>query len=329
MALMDPDNLPEGDCIYDLYTGVYKPQIVRIALAMDVFTPLAAEAADAEAVARECECDVVGVGRLLDYLVSLNILAKRGDEYSLSPEAATFLVRGRKAYAGDLIMDFTSPAPWDSLAETIRTGQPRSFDLEIHFAQDAWIESYRSARIPSSLEMWAKVGIVPEGSAGLRMLDIACGCAIKSLVLAQKSPKVELTCLDQALVLKAARDLAERLGVTARVRFVADDLLTADLGVTGYDVCLLGQITHYLTGEQNGDLFQRIYRALIPGGRLVLDVPMEAKSQLDENSSFLSLVLWANSGGRAYSFEEYRSWMHAAGFSTVQKHNERLLSAVR
>ena len=322
------NDLPEGDRIYDLYTGAYKPHILRIALELDVFSPLAAGPANAEAVAQACKCDVEGIRRMLDYLTGLAVLVKQGEEYSLSPDAATFLVRGQKAFAGDLIKHFTGLEPWDDLQESIRDGQSRVMDHEIHFAQDAWIESYRATRIPSSLEMWAKAGIVVEESARLRVLDIACGCAIKSFVLAQKSPGVQVTCLDQPLVLESARDLAERWGVLPQVRWMPADLLTANLGEAQYDACLVGQVTHYLTEQQNRGLFNRICRALVPGGRLVLDVPMGTE-QPDENSSFLSLVLWANSGGRAYALEEYRAWLLDAGFEAVHQLSPRLLIAQR
>ncbi len=324
---MNAFKLPEGDRIYDLFTGVYKPQVIRVALALDIFSLIEAGRSKAEEIAQACKCNVEGIHRLLDYLASLQVLAKQGDDYALTPDAAAFLVRGKKSYAGDLIMDFTGPAPWESLIETIRSGQARKIDLDIHFAQDAWIESYRSVRIPSSLDMWAKIGIIPAEDLHLKLLDIACGCAIKSLVLAQKSHGVKLTCLDTPLVLEPARDLARRWDVLPQVRFVADDLLTAELGEGVYDACLLGQITHYLTREQNISLFSRIHRALVPGGKLVLDVPMEAE-QLDEGSSFLSLLLWANSGGRAYSYEKYRSLILDAGFRSVVQHSERLLSAM-
>jgi SAM-dependent methyltransferase len=318
---------PEGDRIYDLYTGCYIPQIIRIALALNVFSPLEAGPANAEAVAQACGCDVAGIHHLLDYLASLNVLARQDDEYSLTPEAETFLVPGKKTYAGDLIMDFTGPIPWESLRESIRSGSPWRIDQEIHFAQDAWIESYRSVRIPSSLEMWEKAGIFPERTLRLRLLDLACGCAVKSLALVQKSSTVILDCLDTSLVLEAARDLAERWGVSSRVHFIPDNLLIANLGKEEYDACLLGQITHYLPEQQNRDLFKRICQALVPGGMLVLDVPMETK-QRDVESSFASLLLWANSGGRAYAFEEYRAWLIEAGFKTIRQLSERLLSGI-
>jgi len=325
---MNQNNFPEGDRIYDLYTEVYKPQLIRIALALDVFSPLNAMPANVETIARACNCEMVGIRHLLDYLTSLNILAKQGDEYSLSSEAATFLVHGKKAYAGDLIMDFVGSIPWETIQESIRSGQSQNIDLEIHFVQDAWIESYRAGRITSSLEMWTKAGIMPESFIQLRLLDLACGCAIKSMVLVQKSSNVKLTCLDSPKVLEVARDLAKRYGILSQVRFMPDNLLTADLGESKYNGCLLGQITHYLTQQQNKDLYKRIYRALIPGGMLVLDVPM-ATTQLNEDSTFLSLLLWANSGGRVYSFEEYQSWLLASGFVAIRQLSERLLSAVR
>jgi SAM-dependent methyltransferase len=325
---MDQNNIPEGDRIYDLYTGIYKPQIIRIALKLDVFSPLVSGPANAEVIAKACKCELIGICHLLNYLTSLDILVKQEDKYSLSPEAGTFLVRGKKAYTGDLIMDFVGPAPWESLQESIRGGQPHNIDLEIHFAQDAWIESYRLSRIPGSLEMWSKAGIVPQRRDRFRILDLACGCAIKSMVLAKNSPNVVLTCLDTPLVLEAAHDLASRWGILPQVRITPDNLLTADLGKAQYEACLVGQISHYLTVQQNNDLFKRIYRALVPGGVLLLDVPMTTE-KLDESSRFLSLLLWANSGGRAYTFNEYRSWLLTSSFITIHQHSERLLSAVR
>lgn len=325
---MNLNVIPDGDHIYDLYTGAYKPHIIGIALELDVFSRLEAGLEKVENIAQACGCSVAGMSRLLDYLASLNLLIKQNDKYTLSCDATTFLVRGKKSYAGDLILDFVGSSPWEGLRDSIRNGKPRIIYKEIHFIQDAWIESYRSIRIPKSLEIWTAAGIISPTSLNLKILDIACGCGIKSMVLVQKSENVELACLDTPGVIEVARDLAKRWEISSRVKFIPGDLFTTDLGEAEYNCCLLGQITHYLTPQQNTDLFKRIYMALLPGGRLILDVPM-AGSRLDENLSFLSLLLWANSGGRAYSFTDYQSYLTAAGFSSIQQLSERLLSAVR
>jgi SAM-dependent methyltransferase len=118
------------------------------------------------------------------------------------------------------------------------------------------------------------------------------------------------------------------MNVSRQVALRADDLLTARLGNSEFDACLCGQITHYLTEQQDRDLFRRIHGALMPGGVLLLDVPM-GTGQLSESASFLSLVLWANSGGTAYSFDTYRVWLVAAGFHDLTQLSERWLMATK
>lgn len=150
---------PDPGLIYDLYTGVFRPQIVRLALQLDVFTPLVDGPADAATVARACGCSQAGIAHLLDVLVGVGALTRHEGRYALTPSAAAFLVRGRPTYTGDLILAWTGPAMWESAARAVRTGQPVSFE-EYH-EQDAWLESYSEWRIANSREMWQAAGIEP------------------------------------------------------------------------------------------------------------------------------------------------------------------------
>lgn len=316
--------LPDPDLIYDLFGGIFKPQFVRLALQLDVFTPLAERPSTAEQVAQACGCDSTGMKTLLDYLCASQLVTCEDNRYTLTLTVGTFLVRGRKAYAGDMILDYTDPALYTSIAQSIRSGQPKG--LNENFVQDAWLESYSPTRIANSLAMWQAAGIQPENQATFRMLDLACGCAIKSFALAQTAPNVHVTCLDSADVLAVARDLAERMGLLVRGTFAPNDLLTADFGTNSFDAVLMGQITHYLTPAQNQDLFRRISLALTDGGTLVIDCPMST-DRPSESASFLTLFLWANGGGTAHSFPAYQMWLEAAGFQSVRQLSERWLAA--
>ena len=215
---------------------------------------------------------------------------------------------------------------WDSVLHTLRSGELAPLVTEQLHAQDAWLESYSTGRIASSREMWRTAGIDPD--LPLRILDIASGCAIKSLSLAQLASTVQVTCLDTPAVLEVARDLAGRMGILSQVTFWPENLLSVKLGEGVYEVCLLGQITHFLNEQQNRDLFQRIYTVLLPVGTLVLDVPMST-GQLKEWSSFLSLFFWASGGGAAHSFDVYRSWLEETGFGEVKQLGEHWLSAIK
>jgi ubiquinone/menaquinone biosynthesis C-methylase UbiE len=206
----------------------------------------------------------------------------------------------------------------------VRTGEPAPFE-ECH-DQDAWRESYSEWRIGSSRAMSQAAGVVPQPETPRRLLDIACGCAVKSLALAQRDPALHVTGVDAARVLSVARDLAERMGLDGQARFVEADLLTADFGSERYDLGLLGQVTHYLTAEQNQELFRRVNRALRPSGTLVLDVPM-TDTQLSEWTQITSLLLWAIGGGGTHAFEEYCGWLASAGFGQVRRLSDRWLAA--
>lgn len=278
------------------------------------------------AVAQACECDPRGTKYLLDFLTSLNILLRHDDLYSLTPTAAAFLVPGRKSYAGDLVLAFTGPDIWDSVRTALRSGKPAPFE-EFH-AQDAWLESYSRTRISQSRAMWAAAGIRAEEHERLELLDIACGCAIKSLALALDAPSIHVTCLDTPLVLQSAADLAERLRLTPQVTLWPDDLTSADFGVSRFHACLLGQITHYLSPQHNLDLLRRVHAALTPGGTLVIDVT-RGSAEPDEWAGILSVLLWANSGGGAHSLQDYTTWLAQAGFAPARALNERWLAAVR
>jgi SAM-dependent methyltransferase len=320
-------NQPDPTLVYDLFSGVWKPHLIRIALQLDILTPLASGAASTEVVAQYCQCDRFGAKALLDYLASLKVIERHADNtYSLTSTADTFLVRGRKSYVGDLILHYTDEAFFESVLQSLRSGKP--IPLVEDFAQDAWLESYSEWRIQYSREMWQTAGITPDQFLDIEVLDIACGCAIKSLILAQASPKVRITCLDAPDVLVVARDLVERMQVTSQVSFMPADLLEADFGEGQFDAVLLGQISHYLTESQNKDLFRRIYAALSPNGTFLIDCPMTT-DQPSENASFLTLVLWANSDGMAYPFETYQVWLKDTGFRQIKQLSERWLAATK
>jgi ubiquinone/menaquinone biosynthesis C-methylase UbiE len=174
--------------------------------------------------------------------------------------------------------------------------------------------------------MWKAAGIEAGKRPGLRVLDLACGCAIKSFVLAQADPTVQVTCLDTAQVLAAARALGDRLRISSQVAFLPGDLLSMDLGEGAYDAALLGQITYILTPAENAQVVRRVYQALSPGGTLVIDAIM-ASEPPTESASLTNVLMKTVFGGAAYPFAQYRRWLEEAGFQQVTQHGESWLSA--
>jgi ubiquinone/menaquinone biosynthesis C-methylase UbiE len=322
----DSSSAPDPDLVYSLYTGGFKAQLVRIALLLDVFSPLANGPADAQTIAQSCGCEVRGLTALLDYLCSLRVLDRQANTYALTPTAAAFLVPGAPSYAGGWVLADTGPELWNGVLQALRSGQP--YSARFPYEQDAWLESYKSSRVSQSLDMWKAVGIEAGKRPGLRVLDLACGCAIKTFVLAQADPTVHVTCQDSAQVLEVARALADRLGILSQVAFLPGDLLSMDLGKAACDAALLGQITYSLTPAMNANVVRRVYEALSPGGTLVIDAIM-ASEPPSEYASLVTVVMRTLFGGAAYPFVQYRRWLEEAGFRQVTQHSEYWLSAIK
>lgn len=98
---------PNPNLLGDLFWGIFRPQFIRMALMLDIFSPLASGPANAESVAQACNCHPSGIMALLEYFCTLHILERYGREYCLSPNAEVFLIQGCKAYADDMILHYT------------------------------------------------------------------------------------------------------------------------------------------------------------------------------------------------------------------------------
>jgi SAM-dependent methyltransferase len=312
----DPVPAPDPALIYRLYTGGFRPQVVRIALSLDLFSPLAAGPAGAADVARACGCAEEGVRLLLDHLVTLALLARQGEQYRLTPTAATFLVPGEPTYAGDWILAHTDPALWEGVLAALRGRRPDPPPFP--WQQDAWLQLHRPGGLEAALVLWRAAGVRPEEGMPFRLLDVGCGAAVKSLALARAHPEVEVTCLDRPAVLEVARHLAAELDLASRTTFLPGDLGHAALEPEFYDAALLGYVTDYLRPPQNLSLLRRVHAALAPGGRLVIDVLL-ATPEGDEFAATSALLAWTLAGSRPYTFDDYRAWLAETGFAEVQQ----------
>jgi precorrin-6B methylase 2 len=321
---MSSADSPDPDLLYRLYAD-HHAQALRLGLVLDVFTPLEDGGATADVVAEACGCDPTGMAALLDLLASLGLIRRVGTTYRSTATSSLFLVPGKPSFAGRYLLAESGASLWDGISQALRSGQPSR--LAFPWAQDAWLESYRASRPEESRAMWRAAGLAPGSRPGLRVLDLACGCSVKSLVLVEADPSVRLTCVDTREVLEVARDLARRMNVADRVTFMEGNLDQV-LPERTYDAALLGQVTYYLAAAEMQRLASRLYSALDDGGLLLVDAIM-AEDPPSEWASYVTLVTWGVSGGAAHRFEAYRSWLTEAGFDRVDQLSERWLAARR
>jgi cyclopropane fatty-acyl-phospholipid synthase-like methyltransferase len=153
-----------------------------------------------------------------------------------------------------------------------------------------------------------------------RMLDLGGGSGAYSIAFAKAAPELRGEVLDLPDVLPITQEQLRGAGVAERITTRAGDMLQADLG-TGYDLVLVSAICHMFSPEENGRLLRRIYAALAPNGRVVVqDFILDADKTSPKFAALFSLnMLVGTTAGASYSEPEYTEWMRAAGFREIKR----------
>jgi Dimerisation domain len=116
---------PAAHIAADLLWGGWNTCTIAAAVELDVFTAIAHGKVSAADIAREASADDGMMRRLLDTLVALKYLTRKGDRYALTPASATYLVRDSDLYMeGGGRFATGQMAGWFQLAEVVRGGAP-------------------------------------------------------------------------------------------------------------------------------------------------------------------------------------------------------------
>jgi len=328
---ISPERLPESQVIDQLNAAMYQVDIFKAAIELNLWGKVAAGHATAEELAAAEGWDLNGTRMLLDDVCTLKLLAMEDGRYKLPPEADAYLLPGKPTYLGRFL---ASEYGWEGdgkLAEAIRTGlRPIGYTATNAESIDTWIAVYaRSWAAPETyLErcdaIWEALGI--RARDGLRVFDVACGPAPKTLPLARHHPGVHVTLLDWERILETAGKVAAHLGIAQQVTFLPGDLWSVPYPGGKYDVVYLGSITHFFSPEENTRLFRKVHDALAIGGAIVVN------SIRREYPDPMGPELWfyaVSAGGATYDFHEYTQMLEAAGFHDIVDVSTQPIKAVK
>ena len=162
-------------------------------------------------------------------------------------------------------------------------------------------------------------GIVAPAPGG-RLLDVGAGPGTYSLAFLRANPEMSATLLDLPSTLKVTRRmLAEHPLLAARSRLRAGNYREASFGREEYDLVLLSHITHDENPEVNRRLLEESFRALKPGGRVIVhDFMLDADRVRPVFGALFSVHMLAyTEGGRTYTSAEYGKWLRRAGFGRL------------
>ena len=260
-----------------------------------------------------------GLTSILNALVGLELLARDGAAYTLTPESAAFLVSSRPGYQGGFLRHTSVQLlpSWMQLNEIVATGKPAHHVNQqsdgTAFFQDFVADIFPLSYLPAQ-ELAAHLNL--GATAGpVSVLDLAAGSGVWSIALLQSAPNVHATAVDWPGVLPVTRNMVARFGLTDRYTYREGDLATADFG-TGHHVATLGHILHSEGEAKSKALFARTFAALASGGTIAIQ---EFLVNAERTGPPIGVIFGVNmlvntDVGDTYSFEEISAWLLDAGF---------------
>jgi precorrin-6B methylase 2 len=311
---------PSPDHFLDSLLGYQKTAALKAALALDLFTAIAAEGGDLARIARRTGAAERGVRILCDFLTINGFLEKADGRYRPTESTALFLASTSPAYMGS-VADFLAAPEMTAMwladpASFVRNGGSAGL-ANVAPENPLWV-TFARAMVPFAVPVAQGVvaALARSAKSPRRVLDVAAGHGMFGISIARAFADAEITALDWPAVLAVARENAEKAGVAARHRLLGGSAFDVDWG-TGYDLVLLTNFLHHFDVETCVALLKRARASLAPGGRVMATdfVPNPDRVSPPFPAMFAFVMLASTPRGDAYTEQEYLDIGRSAGFA--------------
>ena len=315
---------PSPAIVFETLNGYQRTQALKTALELELFTAIGEGNTNAKAIAARCGASERGTRILCDFLTIIGFLTKQDNDYSLTPDTATFLDKRSPAYLGTVtkfVLSSYIREPFEKLTETVRSGFYAA-DTAFEPNHPMWVEFARSMQPMMALPSQLMAQLIdPTKDKKLRVLDIAAGHGLYGIAFAKQNPQIEVTAVDWPKVLEVAKENARAAGVSDRYQTNPGSAFDVDYG-TGYDLVLLTNFLHHFDKETCETLLRKVHAALAEGGRAVAleFVPNDDRVTPPPAASFAMQMLGGTPAGDAYTFAELQQMFQKAGFSRSEMH---------
>lgn len=325
MAEAQAGRQPSPALLFDTFNAYQRTQAIKTGIELGVFTIIAEGHTTARAIAEECGASERGTRVLCDFLVISGFLTKDGNNYSLTPDTATFLDKHSPTYMGTVSEFILSPQlieNFNHLTEAVKKGGTAGDTKPLEPDHPMWVRFARAMAPMTVMPSQLMAHLAdPAKDQKLRVLDIAAGHGLYGLAFAKQNPQVEITAVDWPNVLEVAKENAESAGVADRFRTIPGSAFDVDYG-TGYDIALLTNFLHHFDVETCEKLLRKVHASLAENGRAVTleFVPNDDRVTPAQAAAFSMTMLGMTPAGDAYTFAELDQMFRNAGFTRNELH---------
>jgi SAM-dependent methyltransferase len=312
--------IPNPAVVTELATAYWKSMALLAANRLEIFQNLGEEALTEQQIAERCGAHPRSVGFLLNALAALGLLEKEGTRYRNGAATRVFLVPGQPAYLGDAIRYAEDLYPlWGRLAESVRENRPAAAPETILGADPEKTRHFVLGMHNRALGVARSLAASLDLSSRRHLLDVGGGPGTYAAILVERTAGLRATVLDLEPVTRICRELIAGLEVARRIEVLSGDYRSTPFPEA--DVVLMSGILHRETEDSARALFEKAFRALPPGGLLlVADVHFDDDRKVSPPfAALFALNMFLTSAhGSAHSSTEISRWLDGAGFRGIE-----------
>jgi SAM-dependent methyltransferase len=311
--------LRDFEAFRDVIATYRLPRILFTALDLDLFTAMGTRAWTIPALAKQLRVSERGLDILCRNLAGAGILVKQRQIYRNGPVAATTLNADsadyRRGYI-NLIRDQWTE--WGKLTESVRSGRP--VDSDHHQDDAAYRREFSWAMHHRSIDVAPAVAAQVNLRRVQTLLDLGGGPGTYALEFLRCNPRLHATVADRPAALEVAREIAASVKHGRRLSYLPLDFLKDEI-LGRYDLIWFSNVLHIYSAKDNQRLFQKMAKALNPGGRVLIQDAFLADLNgvwPQEANLFAVTMLLFTEEGNTYSIDDTTRWLRKAGFDRVR-----------
>ena len=307
-----------ADDVLAISSGFQRSCVLIAAADHDVFGLLGNDRLTADEVATRLGADPRAVAAMLDALAAMKLLTKQDDRYSVPPDVVDLLTeQGAHSLLAMIRHHGTCMRRWVQLPEVVLSGGPAEARTSIR-GEEADKAAFIEAMDNISGPMADKVVQAIDPLDFKHILDVGGASGTWTLAFLRAVPRAVATVFDLPHVIPMAANRIEESGEADRVTLASGDFY-ADPLPGGVDFAWVSAIVHQNSRQQNRTLFESVFKALTPGGRIAIrDLVMDADRTTPVGGALFAInMLVATEGGGTFTFAELEEDLEAAGFTDV------------
>ncbi len=296
-----------------------KSRVILTAAELNFFTSLDEKPCSAGELALEKGLDARATTRVLDCLVTFGLLEKQDSVYKPTENGAFYSSLHPQTVLPMLLHMNRLWDTWSNLTEVVMEGGHAEPEPGMLRDDEGW-KSFIGAMHVVGRELAQKIAGDFDLGRFKRLLDIGGGSGSYTIAFLRRNTTMTAALFDLGNVIPMARERLLKKGIENRVDLVAGDFYEDELP-GGCDLALLSAIIHQNSQEKNLDLYTKIFRALEPGGTLLIrdHIMDESRTKPPAGAMFAINMLVNTRGGDTYTFKEVKEGLERAGFNNVQQ----------